>query len=65
MRPCLLQFQKHIRLDEARRLIAGEDFDASAAGRRVGYEDASYFKRKYKRFFGESRVRDVQLTVTN
>ena len=55
-----LQFQKHIRLQEARRLIAGEHLDASTAGHRVGYEDASHFNREYKRLFGEPPARDAQ-----
>ncbi|MEN3327153.1 MAG: hypothetical protein V7638_1960 [Acidobacteriota bacterium] len=38
-----LQFQKQIRLQEARRLMLGEDLDAASAGFRVGYEDPSYF----------------------
>jgi AraC-like DNA-binding protein len=40
-----LQFQKQIRLQEARRLMLGEDLDAASAGFRVGYEDPSYFSR--------------------
>ncbi|RYG45926.1 AraC family transcriptional regulator [bacterium] len=55
-----LQFQKQIRLQEARRLMLGEDFDASSAGYRVGYEDPSHFSRDYKRYFGESPMRDVE-----
>lgn len=55
-----LQFQKHIRLQEARRLIAGEHLDAATAGHRVGYEDASHFNREYKRLFGEPPARDAQ-----
>jgi len=55
-----LQFQKHIRLQEARRLIAGEHLDASTAGHGVGYEDASHFNREYKRLFGEPPARDAQ-----
>src|SRR5207245_8095462 len=55
-----LQFQKHIRLQEARRLMIGGDVDAASAGHRVGYEDASHFTREYKRLFGEPPVRDVQ-----
>src|SRR3712207_3356961 len=47
-----LQFQKRMRLQEARRLMLGEDLDASSAGRRVGYGDASQFTREYKRLFG-------------
>ena len=54
-----LQFQKQIRLQEARRLMLGEDFDAFTAGSRVGYADASQFSREYKRLFGEPPLRDV------
>jgi AraC-like DNA-binding protein len=55
-----LQFQKQIRLQEARRLMIGEDLDAARAGYRVGYDDASHFTREYKRLFGEPPMRDVQ-----
>ena len=54
-----LQFQKQLRLQEARRLMLGEDFDATTAGLRVGYDDASHFSREYKRLFGEPPLRDV------
>lgn len=55
-----LQFQKHLRLQEARRLMLGEDLDAASAGYRVGYDDASHFSREYKRLFGEPPLRDVE-----
>jgi AraC-like DNA-binding protein len=55
-----LQFQKQIRLQEARRLLIGEDLDAAGAGFRVGYDDASHFSREYKRLFGEPPMRDVE-----
>lgn len=55
-----LQFQKHVRLQQARRLMIGEDLDAASAGLRVGYDDASYFNRDYKRLFGEPPLRDVR-----
>ena len=55
-----LQFHKQLRLQEARRLMLGEDLDASSAAFRVGYEDASHFSREYKRFFGEPPMRDVE-----
>ena len=55
-----LQFQKHTRLQEARRLMFGEDVDAASAGLRVGYDDASYFNREYKSVFGAPPMRDVQ-----
>jgi AraC-like DNA-binding protein len=54
-----LQFQKHIRLQEARRLMIADDLDAASAGHRVGYEDASHFTREYKRLFGEPPIRDL------
>ncbi|CAA9483749.1 MAG: Transcriptional regulator, AraC family [uncultured Rubrobacteraceae bacterium] len=55
-----LQFQKRMRLQEARRLMLGEDLDAASAGYRVGYGDASHFTREYKRLFGAPPVRDVE-----
>jgi AraC-like DNA-binding protein len=55
-----LQFQKQLRLQEARRLMLGEDHDAASAGYRVGYGDASHFTREYKRLFGAPPVRDVE-----
>jgi AraC-like DNA-binding protein len=54
-----LQFQKQIRLQEARRLMLGEDLDAASAGYRVGYEDPSYFSREYKKLFGAPPQRDI------
>ena len=54
-----LQFQKQIRLQEARRLMLGEDLDAANAGHRVGYEDPAYFSRDYKKLFGEPPQRDI------
>jgi AraC-like DNA-binding protein len=47
-----LQFQKRLRLQEARRLMLGEDLDAASAAYRVGYHDASHFNREYKSLFG-------------
>jgi AraC-like DNA-binding protein len=49
-----------MRLQEARRLMLGEDLDAAGAGYRVGYSDASHFTREYKRLFGEPPMRDVE-----
>jgi AraC-like DNA-binding protein len=51
--------QKQIRLQEARRLMLGEDMDAASAGYCVGYDDPAYFTREYKRFFGMPPMRDV------
>lgn len=55
-----LQFQKQLRLQEARRLMLGEQLDAASAGYRVGYDDASHFNREYKRLFGAPPIRDVE-----
>jgi AraC-like DNA-binding protein len=55
-----LQFQKQLRLQEARRLMLGEDLDAASAAYRVGYHDASHFNREYKSLFGIPPMRDVQ-----
>jgi AraC-like DNA-binding protein len=55
-----LQFQKQLRLQEARRLMLGEALDAASAGYRVGYNDAPQFTREYKRLFGEPPRRDVE-----
>ena len=54
-----IQFQKQIRLQEARRLMLGEELDAANAGFRVGYEDSSYFSRDYKKHFGSPPKRDI------
>lgn len=55
-----LQFQKRLRLQEARRLMLGEDLDAVSAAYRVGYDDASHFSREYKRLFGLPPTRDME-----
>jgi AraC-like DNA-binding protein len=54
-----LQFQKVLRLNEARRLMLFQRMDASEACQRVGYLSASQFTREYGRFFGNSPTRDV------
>lgn len=54
-----LQFQKQIRLQEARRLMLGEALDVASAGFRVGYDDPSYFSRDYKKLFGAPPQRDI------
>lgn len=60
-----LQFQKQIRLQEARRLMLGEDLDAASAGFRVGYEDPAYFSREYKKLFGAPPQRDIAQLRSN
>jgi hypothetical protein len=48
-----LQYQKQLRLQEARRLMLSEALDAASAGYRVGYESPSQFSREYRRLFGQ------------
>lgn len=54
-----LQYQKNLRLREARRLMLTEDFDAAAAAFEVGYESPSQFSREYSRLFGQPPLRDI------
>ena len=54
-----LQYQKVLRLHEARRLMLFQDMDAGDAGRRVGYLSPSQFSREYARFFGSAPTRDA------
>ena len=55
-----LQFQKQLRLQEARRLLLGGEVDVARAGYRVGYDDPPHFSREYKKLFGEPPGRDVE-----
>ncbi len=54
-----LQYQKWLRLNEARRLMLTEHLDAATAAFRVGYESPSQFSREYRRLFGEPPLRDI------
>ncbi|MNB71173.1 HTH-type transcriptional activator RhaS [compost metagenome] len=66
-----LQYQKSIRLQEARRLMLSEAMDATSAAREVGYESPTQFNREYRRLFGLPPLRDIreirqrQYPVTN
>lgn len=61
-----LQYQKQLRLQEARRLLFAEQVDAATASHRVGYESPSQFNREYHRLFGLPPVRDIaRLRVAN
>jgi AraC-like DNA-binding protein len=55
-----LQFQKHLRLIEARRLMLSEGKTSSSAAFAVGYESVSQFTREYGRLFGLPPVRDTK-----
>lgn len=54
-----LQYQKSLRLQEARRLMLAQDLDAATASFQVGYESPSQFSREYRRLFGDAPQRDV------
>ena len=54
-----LQYQKHLRLQEARRLMVGLSVDAATAGHEVGYDSPSQFSREYRRLFGAPPMQDV------
>ena len=53
-----LQYQKQLRLQEARNLLRNERKDVATVGRRVGYESSSQFSREYSRLFGNPPVRE-------
>jgi AraC-like DNA-binding protein len=55
-----LQFQKQMRLQEARQLMLNQSLDAGNAGGLVGYESASQFSREYSRLFGAPPQRDIR-----
>lgn len=54
-----LQYQKRLRLTEARQILLAEQTDAASAAYRVGYQSASQFSREYARMFGAPPIRDV------
>lgn len=54
-----LQYQKQMRLHEARRLMLATDTDAASAAHHVGYESPSQFNREYRRMFGTPPGRDI------
>jgi AraC-like DNA-binding protein len=64
-----LQYQKHLRLHEARRLMFADGMESAAAGHRVGYESASQFSREYRRLFGApprteiARIRETGISA--
>ena len=54
-----LQYQKVLRLHEARRLMVSRMMDAGTACRQVGYLSSSQFSREYGRFFGAAPMKDI------
>lgn len=55
-----LQYQKRLRLTQARQMMLSENTDAATTAYRVGYESASQFSREYSRMFGAPPIRDIQ-----
>jgi AraC-like DNA-binding protein len=55
-----LQYQKQIRLQEARNLLLKNNYDAASAAFEVGYDSPAQFSREYKRLFGSSPIRDTK-----
>ncbi len=55
-----VQYQKQLRLQEARQLMLNQNIDAGSAGGLVGYESASQFSREYNRLFGSPPLQDVK-----
>jgi transcriptional regulator GlxA family with amidase domain len=54
-----VQYQKRLRLTEARHILLAENSDATSAAYRVGYQSVSQFSREYARMFGAPPIRDV------
>jgi AraC-like DNA-binding protein len=54
-----LQYQKWLRLNEAKRLMLNEHLDAANAAFQTGYESPSQFSREYARLFGVTPKRDI------
>jgi transcriptional regulator GlxA family with amidase domain len=54
-----LQYQKRLRLTEARHILLSENVDAASTAYRVGYQSVSQFSREYARMFGAPPMRDI------
>jgi transcriptional regulator GlxA family with amidase domain len=55
-----IQFQKQLRLQEARHLLLSESTDAADVAFQVGYESPSQFSREYSRLFGFPPIEDIK-----
>lgn len=60
-----LQYQKHLRLHEARRVMLTDRIGAGSAAHRVGYESVTQFNREYRRLFGLPPKADVRAILDN
>jgi len=59
-----LQYQKQLRLQEARSLMLNSGRDAASAAFEVGYESPTQFNREYSRFFGQPPMRDIRALLS-
>lgn len=55
-----LQYQKQLRLQEARRLLLSDQLDATRVAHQLGFHDSAHFSREYKSVFGIPPMRDIQ-----
>jgi AraC-like DNA-binding protein len=55
-----LQYLKRVRLDQARRLVAHDGYNAGTAARTVGYEGPSQFRREFKWLFGVTPIEEAE-----
>ena len=60
-----LQYQKWLRLQEARCVLLTSDLDVTRAAFQVGYESSSQFSREYSRLFGVAPARDIRALKLN
>ncbi|MEK3916566.1 AraC family transcriptional regulator [Paenibacillus sp. FSL H7-0331] len=60
-----IQYQKQLRLQEARRILLTDDTDVTSTAFEVGYESLTQFNREYKRFFGLPPMKDIRTIRTN
>src|SRR5215831_5579829 len=60
-----LQYQKQLRLQEARSILRNERRDVANVSRRVGYESSSQFSREYSRLFGNPPVREISSRMSS
>jgi len=58
-----LQYQKQLRLQEARSILRNERKDVGTVSRRVGYESSSQFSREYSRLFGNPPMREISINL--
>ena len=58
-----LQYQKQLKLYEAKKLMLSGDYDAETASFEVGYESSTQFSREYKNFFGNPPLRDIKQLI--